>query len=138
MFRENLIEYLEDIIKEDLRCFENESTDSDLSTTSKHNHTLTSICSPIPSPNDLNFEEQKRLAVYTLAYENQFHHHTSTCYNYKKAPSVENPLCRLRYPKETHDRTTINVETGEIRMKRGHSMINNFNEWLLLACRFVS
>ena len=44
------------------------------------------------------------------------------------------PLCRMRYPKELHDVTTIDIETGEIRMRRAHPMLNNFNEWLLMAC----
>ncbi|CAF1224176.1 unnamed protein product [Rotaria sordida] len=43
--------------------------------------------------------------------------------------------CRLQYPKELHDTTTINTETGEILMRCAHPMMNNFNEWFLLACR---
>jgi hypothetical protein len=138
MFRKNLIEYLEDIIKEDLRCFQNDISDSDLDKIDKRNHNLTSICCPIPSPEDPNFEEQKRTAVYTLACQNQIHHHTSTCYKYLKRQTTDNTsLCRLRYPKEMHDSTSIDIETGEIRMRRAHPMMNNFNEWLLLACRSV-
>ena len=42
----------------------------------------------------------------------------------------------MRYPKELHDATTIDIETGEVRMRRAHPMLNNFNEWLLMACRW--
>ncbi|CAF4254443.1 unnamed protein product, partial [Adineta steineri] len=50
-------------------------------------------------------------------------------------PYTDDMLCGLRYPKELHDTTTINIETGEILMRRAHPMMNNFNEWFLLACR---
>ncbi|CAF3769591.1 unnamed protein product [Rotaria sordida] len=134
-FRHNLIEYLEDIIKEDLRSFQNDISESDVSNVDKHNRNLISICSAIPSPNDPHFEQIKKLLVRTFASENQIHRHTSTCYKYIKGLTIDDPPCRLRYPKEMYDETTIDLETGEIRMKRDHPMMNNFNEWLLLACR---
>ncbi|CAF4565316.1 unnamed protein product, partial [Rotaria magnacalcarata] len=134
-FRQNLINYLEDIIKEDLDDFQNNITESDTCSIKKHNRTSISICSPIPSPDNSNFEEQKQIAVRTLASENQIHHHTSTCYKNTRITTTDNPPCRLRYPKQIYDATIIDAETGEIRMKRSHPMINNFNEWLLLACR---
>ncbi|CAF4480821.1 unnamed protein product [Rotaria sp. Silwood2] len=138
IFRENLIKYLEDIIKEDLSCFKNENIALDPSTIEKQNHTLPSICSPLPYPNDVNFDREKRAAICILASQNQIHHHTSTCYKYHKGSNIDKMPCHLRYPKELHDTTTINTETGEILMRRAHPMMNNFNEWLLLACRFVS
>ncbi|CAF4375733.1 unnamed protein product, partial [Rotaria magnacalcarata] len=134
-FRQNLINYLEDIIKEDLDDFQNNTTESDTCNIEKHNRTSISICSPIPLPTDSNFEEQKRIAVRTLASENQVHRHTSTCYKNTRITTTDNPPCRLRYPKQIYDDTMIDADTGEIRMKRSHPMINNFNEWLLLACR---
>ncbi|CAF4321905.1 unnamed protein product, partial [Rotaria magnacalcarata] len=134
-FRQNLINYLEDIIEEDLDDFQNNITESDTCSIKKHNRTSISICSPIPSPDNSNFEEQKQIAVRTLASENQIHHHTSTCYKNTRITTTDNPPCRLRYPKQIYDATIIDAETGEIRMKRSHPMINNFNEWLLLACR---
>lgn len=72
-----------------------------------------------------------------MASQNQIHHHTSTCYKYHKGAHTDNMFCRLRYPKKLNDTTTINPENGEILMKRAHPMMNNFNEWFLLACRFV-
>ena len=138
MFRHNLIEYLEDIIKEDLRSFQNDISESDVSNMDKHNRNLISICSAIPSPNDPNFEQMKNLSIRILSCQNQIHRHTSTCYKYVKVLTINDVPCRLRYPKEMYDETTIDLETGEIRMKRAHPMMNNFNEWLLLACRLVS
>ncbi|CAF1535513.1 unnamed protein product, partial [Rotaria sordida] len=134
IFRENLIRYLEGIIKEDLSCFENENIALDPTTIEKQNHTLLSKCSPILCSNDVNFDREKRAAICILAAQNQIHHHTSTCYKYHKGSSTDNMSCLLRYPKELHDTTTINTETGEILMRRAHPMMNNFNEWFLLAC----
>ncbi|CAF1526378.1 unnamed protein product, partial [Rotaria sordida] len=138
IFRENLIRYLEDIIKEDLRCFENENIALDPTTIEKQNHTLLSICSPILCPNDVNFDRQKRATICISPSQNQIHHHTSTCYKYHKGSNTDNMSCLLRYPKELYDITTINTETGEILMRCAHPMMNNFNEWFLLACRSVS
>ncbi|CAF4163068.1 unnamed protein product [Rotaria magnacalcarata] len=78
----------------------------------KKNHTLPSICSPIPCPNDVNFDREKNAAICILASQNQIHNHA-----------------------KLHETTTINTETGEILMRRAHPMMNNFNEWFLLACR---
>lgn len=126
---------MEDLIKEDLSCFQTEEVRSAASEIEKQNRTLTSICSPMPTPQDLDFEEKKRSAICRLVAESQIHRHTSTCYKYANESSGNVPLCRMRYPKELHDATTIDIETGEIRMRRAHPMLNNFNEWLLIACR---
>ena len=112
-----MIQYLEDIIKEDLSCFQTEQVQSDFSEVEKQNRTLTSICAPMPIPNTLDFEEKKRMAVCTLVAECQIHRHTSTCYKYANTSSTNVPPRRVRYPKEFHDATTIDIETGEICMR---------------------
>lgn len=38
-------------------------------------------------------------------------------------------------PRALVDKSTINSSTGEINMRRSHPWINNFNEWLIAACR---
>lgn len=130
-----MIEYLEDIIKEDLTCFQSEQNPIDHSDIDKQNRTLSSICSPMPLPDEEDFETKKRTTTRKLVLECQIHRHTSTCYKYFKKTSTDEPVCRMRYPKEIHASTAIDIDTGEIRMKRAHPMVNNFNEWLLLACR---
>ena len=131
-----MIEYLEDTIKEDLSCFQTEEqVPTGAPQIEKQNRTRTSICSPTPTPEEFDFEEKKRIAICTLVAECQIHRHTSTCYKYANISSTNVPACRMRYPKELHDATTIDIETGEIRMRRAHPMLNNFNEWLLMACR---
>jgi hypothetical protein len=126
---------LEETIKEDLSCFRTEQVPPAASQIEKQNRTLTSICSPILTPEEFDFEEKERMAICTLVAESQIHRHTSTCYKYANESSGNVPLCRMRYPNELHDVTTIDIETGEIRMRRAHPMLNNFNEWLLMACR---
>ncbi|CAF3368495.1 unnamed protein product [Rotaria sp. Silwood2] len=80
--------------------------------------------------NNKHPHELRNLIVNELPDFNTYIHKFSAIW-----PTSNNPSCRLRYPKKLHDPTTINVENGEIQMKHAHSMMNNFNEWLLLACR---
>ncbi|CAF4490907.1 unnamed protein product [Didymodactylos carnosus] len=96
-FRDHLIQYLEDITKEDLSCFQTEQVRSDVSEVEKPNRTLTSICAPMPTPEDLNFEEKKRMAICTLVAECPMHRHTGTCYKYANTSSANIPPCRMRF-----------------------------------------
>ena len=38
-------------------------------------------------------------------------------------------------PREMSSISTIDPDTGEIRMRRSHQIINNFNQYLICACR---
>ena len=63
------------------------------------------------------------------------HKHSPTCYKYSKAKSDAAKKCRLRMPRALIPISNIDPITGEIVMKRSHQWINNFNEWLITACR---
>jgi hypothetical protein len=41
----------------------------------------------------------------------------------------------MRMPREMFPMTTIDPESGEIRMRRSHPMINNFNQSIICVCR---
>ncbi|CAF4179769.1 unnamed protein product, partial [Adineta steineri] len=41
----------------------------------------------------------------------------------------------MRMPREMFPMTTIDPESGEIRMRRSHPMINNFNQFIICVCR---
>ncbi|CAF1653105.1 unnamed protein product, partial [Adineta ricciae] len=41
----------------------------------------------------------------------------------------------MRMPRRIQDASSINVESGEIKLKRLHETINNFNEYIISACR---
>ncbi|CAF1414128.1 unnamed protein product [Adineta steineri] len=41
----------------------------------------------------------------------------------------------MRMPREMFPATIIDPESGEIRMRRSHPMINNFNQFITFACR---
>ena len=75
------------------------------------------------------------MTICALVTERQIHRHTSTCYKYANESFANVRLCRMRYPKKLHDVTTIDIEIGDIRMRRAHPMLNNFSEWLLMACK---
>ena len=41
----------------------------------------------------------------------------------------------MRMPRQIVDQSSINVDSGEIKLKRLHATINNFNEYIISACR---
>lgn len=64
---------------------------------------------------------------------NNIHEHTSTCYKYSE--KYGNQTCRMRMPRKIEDVSSINIESGEIKLRRLHETINNFNEYIISACR---
>jgi hypothetical protein len=63
------------------------------------------------------------------------HNHSDTCYKYSKANQGDKKICRLRMPRKLVPVSTIDPATGHIAMRRSHPWINNFNEYLIAACR---
>jgi hypothetical protein len=133
LFRANLIQYLEDTIKEDLEDFREEGFIS--IPTKKMKRTTASICTSVPNPASPTFEQEMRADVFQLGCGNQFHTHTHTCYKNANPNSLAVPDCRLRYPRTEYENSTICPTTGEIRLRRADPWVNNFNPWILLCVR---
>ncbi|CAF4421338.1 unnamed protein product, partial [Didymodactylos carnosus] len=117
-FRKNLIEYLEDIIKEDLDQFQTK---------------LSPACLLTPNPSAPNFDDLLKKDAVRLVQEGNIHKHTDTCWKYSKSDECQ--TCRMRMPRKIIKQSNINVDTGVIEMRRNHPWINNFNEWLMTAIR---
>ena len=77
----------------------------------------------------LNFKKD----IVQLVNSTNIRHHTSTCYKYSKKHG--NPPYRMRMPRRIENVSSINTESGEITFKRLHETINNFNEYIIGACR---
>ncbi len=88
---------------------------------------------PTPKPWMPNFTLNFKKDVVQLVNSNNIHKHSITCYKYSKKHG--NPTCRMRMPRRIEDVSSINIESGEIRLKRLHETINNFNEYIISACR---
>jgi hypothetical protein len=86
-----------------------------------------------PDPSWTNFKEKKKEDIRLLVSESNVHRHTSTCYKYSK--NNEHKICRMRMPREVFSVTTIDPEIGEIKLRRSHPMINNFNQYIMCGCR---
>ncbi|CAF1559154.1 unnamed protein product, partial [Adineta ricciae] len=86
-----------------------------------------------PDPSWANFVEKMKEDIRLLVCEANTHRHTSTCYKYSKNALLK--ICRMRMPREIFLITTIDPDSGEIRMRRSHPMINNFNQFIICACR---
>ena len=86
-----------------------------------------------PDPFRINFEQIKIQDIKWLVSQLNTHKHTSTCSKYSK--NIECKTCRMRMPREMFSTSTIDPDSGEIRMRRSQPMINNFNLYLIGACR---
>ncbi|CAF4403075.1 unnamed protein product, partial [Rotaria magnacalcarata] len=148
-FRNGLLGYLEDIIKQDLSNFDFDTSETDvperqhthiisnnecaISTTESNTSKLIPLIMPTPKPSMPNFALHFKNDIVQLVNSNNIHKHTITCYKYSK--KYENPTCRMRMPRRIENVSSINIESGEIKLKRLHETINNFNEYIISACR---
>jgi hypothetical protein len=85
-------------------------------------------CLPTPNPSSPNFPSR-------LVETSNIHKHSDTCYKYSKSNQDNKKICRMRMPRKLVPVSTIDPETGHITMRRSDPMINNFNEYLIAACR---
>lgn len=96
---------------------------------------LIPACRPTPNPSSPNFESLFRADVVQLVEASNIHRHSDTCYKYCNANRGDKKICRMRMPRKLVPTSTIDPETGRISMRRSDPMINNFNEYLIAACR---
>ena len=88
---------------------------------------------PTPKPTMPNFVLDFKKDIVELVNSCNIHHHTMTCYKYWKKHGT--PMCRMRMPRRIEYVSSINIDSGEIKLKRLHETINNFNEYIITACR---
>ena len=86
-----------------------------------------------PNPSLRHFKQHFKEDVVQLVTSSNIHKHSATCYKYSKIR--DNPTCRMRMPRQIVEQSSINVDSGEIKLKRLHATINNFNEYIISACR---
>lgn len=92
-------------------------------------------CLPTPNPASADFHRNFRNDIVRLVETCNIHKHSATCYKYSKGKSDSSKSCRMRMPRQLVETSNIDPSTGQITMRRSHQWINNFNEWLLSACR---
>ena len=92
-------------------------------------------CLPTPNPLFDDFPERFRKDIVRLVETSNIHKHSATCYKYSKASSNDQKICRMRMPRALVNHSSIDSSTGQIFMRRSHPWINNFNEWIMSACR---
>ncbi|CAF4079882.1 unnamed protein product, partial [Rotaria sordida] len=95
----------------------------------------TSTCLPTPNPSSPNFAARLRADVVQLVETGNKHKHSDTCYKYSNPKQGVKKSCRLRMPRKLVPVSTIDPDTGHISMRRSDPWINNFNEYLIAACR---
>ena len=116
-----------------LERLEMHSLSLDVSQKEIHLTKLAPSIMPTPQPSMPNFALNFKKDVTQLVNSSNVHKHTATCYKYSKKQA--NPTCRMRMPRQIENVSSINLETGEIKLKRLHETINNFNEYIISACR---
>ena len=92
-------------------------------------------CSPTPSPDQDDFSQIFRKDIVRIVESSNIHRHSATCYKYAKKNSDSAKACRMHMPRALIQTSNIDVSTGQINMRRSHPWINNFNEWIISACR---
>ncbi|CAF0937589.1 unnamed protein product [Rotaria sordida] len=101
-----------------------------------HNQSnINPACLPTPNPSSPNFATRFRADVVQLVETDNKHKHTGTCYKYSNPKQGDKKICRLRMPRKLVPVSTIDPDTGHISMRRSDPWINNFNEYLIAACR---
>ncbi|CAF3333841.1 unnamed protein product, partial [Rotaria socialis] len=92
-FRDNLLKYLEDVVKEDLDLFREEandgtSTTSDISVSIQETGPITDevvpACLSTPNPDSGDFHRIFCKDVVRLVETSNIHKHSTTCYKYSK------------------------------------------------------
>lgn len=92
-------------------------------------------CLPTPNPTLNNFHQIFREDIVRLVETSNIHKHSATCYKYANGKSDGSKSCRMRMPRALVKASNIDLSTGHITMRRSHPWINNFNEWIISACR---
>jgi hypothetical protein len=92
-------------------------------------------CLPTPNPVLGDFHRIFCKDVVRLVETSNIHKHSTTCYKYSKGKSDTSKTCRMRMPRVLVKTSNVDLSTGQITMRRSHPWINNFNEWLISACR---
>ena len=87
---------------------------------------------------NLNGEDISKLQekdLYNLVKSCQVHRHSKTCYKYWKGPP-EPKECRFNLNENnTCEKSTFNMNTGELCLRCLDGLVNNFNETILRAIR---
>ncbi|CAF4692007.1 unnamed protein product, partial [Rotaria sp. Silwood2] len=102
---------------------------------SQNESKLIPACLPTPNPSSPNFAARFRADVVQLVETGNKHKHSDTCYKYSNLKQGRRKSCRLRMPRKLVPISTIDPDTGHISMRRSDPWINNFNEYLIAACR---
>ncbi|CAF1089809.1 unnamed protein product [Rotaria sordida] len=96
---------------------------------------LLPACLPTPNPSSPNFISRFRADVTQLVESGNTHKHSDRCYKYYNADRDDKKICCMRMPRKLVPVSTIDPDTGHISMRRSDPWINNFNEYLISACR---
>ena len=96
---------------------------------------LIPACLPTPNPSSPNFASRFRADVVQLVDTGNTHRHSDTCYKYCNIARGDKKICRAIMPRKLVPVSTIDPITGHISMRRSDPWINNFNEYLIAACR---
>ncbi|CAF4633076.1 unnamed protein product [Rotaria sp. Silwood2] len=83
-------------------------------------------CLPTPNSAFYEFPQMFRKDIVLLV---------ETCYKYLRGKSNGSKTCRMRMPRILVKTYNIDPYTGQRTMRRSHPWINNFNEWIISACR---
>jgi Helitron helicase-like domain at N-terminus/PIF1-like helicase len=133
-FKENLFEYLESIIKNELPGMrEPLKEDAGAAVLPPARDTMLPNPSVTALPrytgdNDSDFERRFQETVFQLVIENHWHQHNATCWKYLKHDEPQDDAhCRLGIDGSIEPFTHIDPGTGNVVLRRLHPRINSYN-----------
>ncbi|TDL19359.1 hypothetical protein BD410DRAFT_691197, partial [Rickenella mellea] len=126
-FKDRLLAFIDDTIQTEIPP----DPGDDVDTQARRHHP----CSVRGPSLDTEANEERLKDIHLLASRCQRHRHTSTCYKYCSAKSVEKE-CRFNLDSSHYaPETTMDMSTGELHYKVIDGMVNNFCKTILEAVR---
>ena len=127
-YRERLLRYISRVVTETLP--ENVLSD-DLRGSDSQGDFGSRAFRPFPNPMSEEFEDEKQYDLYDLVLSRNMHSqsHVPTCFKYGSKN------CRSKFPRALVEETTMDLDTGIIKLQRDDSWLNGYNPWIMIMLR---
>lgn len=127
-YRERLLRYISQVVIETLP---ERVQDDDLEDLDSQEPFGSRAFRPFPDPLSDRFEDEKQLDLYDIILSRNMHSqsHAPTCFKYGSSK------CRSKFPRALVEETTMDTDTGLIRLQRDDPWLNGYNPWIALMLR---
>jgi len=127
-FCQRFIDYVSQVVEE---CIPDDLTPPEYLDSLDFQRAGGRVFQPFVDPNCQQFDELVNLDLSDIVRSRQMHKrvHMPTCFKYGSKK------CRARFPRKIVPETSIDPETGILRIHRNHSWVNNYHKWIAIMTR---